>query len=162
MLKCPATDPRSPVQDGGRIPIGPVLAILVALGSALLGFLLSRPDPQPEPPVMIRDLEGPPVQPATGPARAKSSLAAYVMDDDYPIDALRNNEQGTVAFALDVSPQGRVTGCTITQSSGSASLDAATCRIMRSRAAFQPARDDSGRAASDRVTSRIRWVIPAG
>ena len=69
-------------------------------------------------------------------------------------------EQGTVAFALGVGPDGRVKRCTIVQSSGHESLDRATCAIMQTRARFVPALDDAGRPTSDTVSSRIRWVLP--
>jgi periplasmic protein TonB len=62
---------------------------------------------------------------------------------------------------LDIGPDGRVSACTITGSSGSSALDSATCRILRSRARFSPATDSSGAKVSDSMTQRIRWQIPA-
>jgi len=113
------------------------------------------PTPQPPPPP-----PPPPPAPKVEPARAKANLASYVSDEDYPDSAERNKEQGTTAFTLDVGSDGRVTGCSITGSSGSSTLDAATCRLMRSRARFTPAHDSNGNAVGDRVSSRIRWVLP--
>ncbi|MDQ4087219.1 MAG: TonB family protein [Pseudomonadota bacterium] len=95
------------------------------------------------------------------PARAPASLASYVSPDDYPTSALRNREQGTTRFRLTVGADGRVTDCTITGSSGSAALDSATCRIMRSRARFTPARDSNGNPTSDTVGASLTWRIPA-
>lgn len=80
-------------------------------------------------------------------------------DVDYPAAALRAREQGIAEFRATVGPEGRVTECTITSSSGSASLDAATCELMRTRARFTPARDEHGNATTDTVNSRIRWVL---
>jgi len=94
------------------------------------------------------------------PAKARANLASYVSNDDYPDSAIRNEEQGTTGFRLDVSADGRVSNCTITSSSGSSALDNATCRLMRSRARFTPATDSSGAKTSDSVSSRIRWVLP--
>jgi protein TonB len=102
----------------------------------------------------------PPPPPKIQPAKAKANLASYVSDADYPDAALRNEEQGTTAFRLEVGPNGRVTDCTITSSSGSSTLDSTTCRIMKSRARFTPANDSSGAAVSDSVSGRIRWVMP--
>ena len=114
------------------------------------------------PPVIIRPL--PPPQTAasgaTTSARARANLASYVSNDDYPADAMRAGQQGTTGFRLAVGPDGRVTVCTILQSSGSASLDNATCRIMRSRARFTPATDASGNPISDNVNARIAWRLP--
>ncbi len=91
---------------------------------------------------------------------ARANIAALISNDDYPPSALRAEEQGTVGFRLEVDPQGRVTQCTVTASSGSANLDAATCRLMQRRAQFEPALDRKGRPTSGTVTSQIRWVIP--
>lgn len=102
--------------------------------------------------------------PAPGPvntnARARYPLSRYVsISDDYPAAALRNNEQGRVAFALAIDANGRVNGCRITRSSGSAALDAATCRIMRARARYTPARDARGIAVPDADVGVIDWIL---
>src|SRR5205085_2157518 len=129
-------------------------------------------DPVPLPPLPIYTAgpvsmdppqQLPPTPPAAikvQPARAKANLASYVSNDDYPASAQRDGQQGTTRFKLGVDPNGRVSNCTITQSSGSAALDAATCRLMKQRARFNPAHDDLGRAIPDQVTNAIRWVPP--
>ena len=94
------------------------------------------------------------------PTRALSNLASYVSSDDYPVEALRNDEQCTVGFRLQVGSDGKPTGCSIVSSSGSSSLDSTTCRIMMERARFEPARDARGRAVPDQSSGRIRWVLP--
>jgi len=93
--------------------------------------------------------------------RARTNLASYFGDADYPADALRRHEQGRVGFTLDVDATGRVAACRITESSGSATLDAATCRIARERARFTPALDRRGRPVPDRTASHVNWVLPA-
>jgi TonB family protein len=96
--------------------------------------------------------------PAAGePSRAKGNLAALVTSDDYPAVALRAEEEGTVRFRLDVGKDGLVNACSVTESSGSASLDSATCRIMQERARFTPARNSAGKRVTDRVQSSISW-----
>src|SRR5687767_11924526 len=82
-------------------------------------------------------------------AVAKGNLSALISDDDYPLSARTAGEAGTARVRLEVGPNGRVTNCAILQSSGSAALDSATCRIMRSRARFTPARDAAGTPATD-------------
>ena len=57
------------------------------------------PPPPPPPPPPVRRVE---------PAKARANLASYVSNDDYPASALRNEEQGTTGFRLDVGPDGRV------------------------------------------------------
>ncbi len=94
------------------------------------------------------------------PARAKANLASYVSDADYPSSAIRNEEAGTTRFRLVVGTDGKVTQCTVTGSSGSSALDSTTCRLMKQRAKFTPARDSDGRLVSDSVSNAIRWVLP--
>ena len=104
----------------------------------------------------------PPTPAETGSrARATANLASYISDRDYPHEAVKLGEQGTVGFRLDIDPDGRVAACTIIQSSGSAALDSASCRIMTERARFTPARDEEGKAVPDSHISRIRWIMPS-
>ena len=101
----------------------------------------------------------PPPPRAAEPARAMANLAMYVSNDDYPAEAMFNDEEGTTGFRLFIGPNGRVSDCEVTSSSRSASLDEATCRIMRARVRFSPARDVFGRPTEDSVSSRIRWQL---
>jgi TonB family protein len=89
-----------------------------------------------------------------------AGLATYISGRDYPLEAVRRREQGRVEFELTVAPDGRPSACRILASSGSAWLDEATCRIMRQRPRFAPARDAAGRPTADVVRSRIVWVLP--
>ncbi|MEA3047982.1 MAG: hypothetical protein QOJ53_2314 [Sphingomonadales bacterium] len=93
-------------------------------------------------------------------AEPVNPLYAYVAADDYPAAALRGEEQGRTGYRLEIGADGFVRGCTITGSSGSAALDAATCRILRSRVRFVPARDRQGRFVPDSYESGIRWSLP--
>jgi protein TonB len=98
--------------------------------------------------------------PPVEPARPRTALARYVSDADYPPSALHARQEGTVAFVLAVNPDGRVGGCTVSASSGSAALDNATCSIMRRRARFTPARDANGNVVADTFSSRFAWTLP--
>lgn len=131
-------------------------------------FAEYKPLPPVQPPVIAPPAEivAPRIDPpapevkTVKPARAKANLASYVSDEDYPPNAERNEEQGTTRFRLGVGPSGQVTDCTVIGSSGSAALDSATCRLMKQRARFTPARNSAGQPTSDSVTSAIRWVLP--
>ena len=92
-------------------------------------------------------------------ARARANLASYVSDGDYPAEAMRLNQQGTVGFELDISPEGLVTHCHVVSSSGSELLDLTTCQIMLLRARFDPARDEAGNPVPDRTFARITWRL---
>jgi TonB family protein len=58
--------------------------------------------------------------------------------EDFPASARRAEEQGIVRVRVYVTGSGRVAGCLILQSADVAALDRTTCRILRSRAVFQP------------------------
>ena len=110
----------------------------------------------------------PPAPPAPPPpprvsqaAKARGNLVALFSNDDYPQAAIRNEEQGTTAVRLSIGGDGRVTDCSVTASSGSTTLDNATCSILRRRARFTPAKDQNGNPTSDSYSQRIRWVLPA-
>ena len=89
----------------------------------------------------------------------EQNLAAYVTNDDYPVEALARNGQGTVGFRLTVDAEGRPIGCAVEQSAGDAALDEVTCRIMMERARFTPAHDPAGHAVAGAITARITWRI---
>lgn len=124
--------------------------------SIVTGLLLQGAQPEyraaPPPP--------PPPPRRVGPARARANLGALVSPDDYPAGAVEKGEEGAVGFRLEVGANGRVTRCTVTQSSGSASLDSTTCRLMQTRARFTPALDGRSRPIADAVNSRIVWRLP--
>ena len=95
-----------------------------------------------------------------GQGNAKGDLRTLFSADDYPADAQRNGEEGTVQAELAVDPRGRVSRCLIIRSSGHSSLDKATCNILERRARFRPARDRNGDAVGDRViTPPVVWRL---
>lgn len=137
----------------------------IPLGQVIAGPAGPPPVPFPQGPV-VEELPKPlppaPVEKArtVEPARAKANLASYVSDEDYPSNAVRNEEQGTTRFRLAVGPDGKVKECSVTSSSGSSALDSTTCKLMKQRARFTPAKNNKGEVTSDIVTNAIRWVLP--
>jgi protein TonB len=93
-------------------------------------------------------------------AKARGNPGSWVTNADYPDAAIRSGESGVTGFRLDIGADGRVTDCTITQSSGSSLLDNTACRLLTRRAKFSPARDTSGNPTTDSFSSRFRWVLP--
>lgn len=81
-------------------------------------------------------------------------------DDAYPPDAIRAGEQGRTTALLRIDASGTPISCAIKTSSGSPSLDAATCSIALRRARFDPAREAQGKAISSTYTLPVRWVLP--
>lgn len=92
--------------------------------------------------------------PANRPARP-IMLQSWFSSDDYPSQELANS--GTTAFVVDVGPDGHARSCEVTQSSGSALLDEATCRVVTDRARFDPATDGKGRPIAGRFASSVGW-----
>lgn len=99
-------------------------------------------------------------QPPPGPT-PPIPRSGMISDFDYPASALRAEEQGTVTMRLDVGEDGRVTGCTITGSSGSSALDGTSCSLAQRRFRFTPARDASGNSVPGMVSRTIRWSLPS-
>ena len=108
------------------------------------------PPAPPPPPPPVRQVEA---------RSAVGDLQGLFRGDDYPQSAIERDEQGAVTVRLTVGTNGRVSNCNVSSSSGSRTLDNATCRILRSRARFTPARDSNGNPTTDTVTQRIRWVL---
>lgn len=116
--------------------------------------------PMPAPP--------PPAPPAPPPKPTVSQRAGVIGNpgrffgaDAYPASAQRAEAQGRVVAALTIGTDGRVTGCTVTSSSGNSDLDDATCRISRSKVRFTPAKDDAGNPTTGSYTLAVRWVLPS-
>ena len=89
----------------------------------------------------------------------RGDLASFVMNNDYPMSALRRSAQGTVVFRLDLDRTGRVTDCRVLESSGHDSLDRTSCRVMRERARLEPALGHDGSAIPATFVGVIRWRI---
>ena len=132
------------------------------VGEAFEPRVLAAPTPVPAPPApRLAPTRGAvPAGPAQLRASAVAPLQSYISAADYPATALAGRDEGQPQFRLAVTPDGRVAGCVVLVSSGSPALDNATCRIMRSRARFSPARDASGRPVSDEVFGAVAWRLP--
>lgn len=97
---------------------------------------------------------------AAGGVEPKANLASLFSNEDYPASAQRAGEQGKVGFTLTIGTDGRVTGCRVTSSSGSSSLDSTTCRLLQRRARFTPARDARGNPVAADHSGSINWRLP--
>jgi periplasmic protein TonB len=116
--------------------------------------IIAPPAPIPAPP--------PPPAPHTPPRQAapRGNPGNWATTNDYPSRALREEREGTTGFRVSVGPDGRVTDCSITSSSGHSDLDEATCSNVTRRARFSPATDGDGNPTTGSYASRVRWVIP--
>jgi protein TonB len=93
-------------------------------------------------------------------ARPRNNPGRWVVDSDYRSSWLRQGLEGSASFALGIDATGKVTGCTLTRSTGHAVLDAATCELVTKRARFDAARDDTGKPVAGTFTGSITWNIP--
>lgn len=160
----PPEEPPPPPPDQPSAP--PITAVQSPIPTPSPMVVPLPPPVMPAPPVMrvVPPAPPPPAPPpprVVPPQRARANLNSYFSTDDYPAAALRGNEQGTTGFSLTIGPNGRVEACSVTSSSGSSSLDQATCRILRSRARYTPARDESGNPTTGRDSGRVTWRLPA-
>lgn len=157
-----APDRRSPVQPG-KTGIAPFVVLAIVAAGAAWALRDSWVDwlkvPYSSSP---NETSGPPGSGSTqapGSQVAQGDLAGLFSADDYPADAQMRDEQGTVRVELEIDKRGRVSQCNVIDSSGSGSLDSATCRIVKSRARFTPAHDSSGRPVRDTYTQSITWRL---
>jgi protein TonB len=119
---------------------------------------VQQTQPQPEPPRFTPPTPSPapalaPPTPATPKGRGNS-----ISEDDYPDAARRAEEQGVTRVSYTIDPTGKVSACSVTQSSGSPRLDEATCKIIMRRFRFNPATRD-GQPVSDTKTQPVRWQL---
>lgn len=96
-----------------------------------------------------------------GPLAPHRLSSGIFTNDDYPAQALRREESGRVSAEWEVAADGLVENCRITVSSGSASLDSTTCRLITMRMRYDPARDSSGAAIRSADRLSITWVLPS-
>jgi len=112
-----------------------------------------------------------PADPFASPSSASASAQAqpplprgyppgWVTNEDYPASAIRAGEAGTTTVKLTIGVDGRVSGCAVTGSSGSATLDSTTCRLLTMRGRYAPAKDANGEAVPGEVTHTFRWSLP--
>ena len=163
----PKKEPPPPPKKMAAAPpiVAPPPKINVSNVSPPVEITPNIPPPVP-PPVYVAPpapVAAPPPPPPKFTPKAASPKGAsgnWVTTNDYPTRALREEREGVTGYRLSVGPDGRVTDCQITSSSGSPDLDEATCSNLRRRARFNPATDGEGNPTSGSFSARVRWVIP--
>lgn len=94
-----------------------------------------------------------------GPSTAKPLIHAF-SSDDYPRQAVRNEEAGTTSIVLLIDETGQLADCMVDQSSNVATLDAMACFVIQDRVKFRSAIGSDGKPVRAVMTTRIRWVLP--
>lgn len=82
-----------------------------------------------------------------------------ITSSDYPDEAARIGQRGTVVVRFTVGTDGRASGCSTVVTSHFAPLDAHTCRLMAERLRFQPAVDAQGRVIAATYIQTVRWEL---
>jgi TonB family protein len=82
----------------------------------------------------------------------------YVGPEDYPDEALRAGESGQNSARYWIDVQGRVSNCTIVETSKSRSLDSTLCRVVK-RIRYRPALEKSGKPMESIGYLRLRWSL---
>lgn len=140
--------------------VAPPPRIDVAPAAPVIDVVPVAPPPPPPAPVFVAPAAPPPPRFTPKAAQPRGRPGDWVTTNDYPSRALREEREGTTGFRLSVGPDGKVTDCQVTSSSGSPDLDAATCDNLRRRARFTPGTDGDGNPTASSYSSRTRWVIP--
>lgn len=83
----------------------------------------------------------------------------WVTHADYPSGAIYREQSGTVKYLLLIDATGKVEECRVLVSSRVANLDEITCRLINSRARFEPAIGPDGQPAKGNFISSVRWEI---
>lgn len=91
-------------------------------------------------------------------ARGPRQIAGEIYDQDKPRGASEIGYGGTVHLRFVVAPTGRVSRCDVTRSSGRTDLDEVTCRLIKRRFRYRPARDDEGAAIAAVITGTHEWM----
>lgn len=161
----PKKEPPPPPKKAAAPPpiVAPPPKINVNVTPPPVSVVTTPPPPAPPvviaaPPAVVVAPPPPRVQPKG--ATPRGNPANWATTNDYPTRALREEREGTTGFRVTVGPDGRVTSCEITSSSGSSDLDEATCSNVTRRARFNPATDGEGQPTSGSYSNRVRWVIP--
>lgn len=124
--------------------------------------------PPPAPPVVIATAAPPappPPPPAPGPSKARGvrpkGQAGWAgrIQANYPTRAAREEREGRVGVRVQIGPDGRVTACSVSGSSGSPDLDEAACDGMTRYARFDPALNDAGEPISSSYQTAIVYKL---
>jgi len=152
--KPPPPPPETKIEPPPVVAPPPIVQVQAPVAPTIVNV------PVAPPPVI--HATAPPAPPTIAPVRAtpKGNFQSLMSTDDYPSASLRANEEGTVAYRLDVGVDGKVTGCTVTSSSGFPRLDQTSCTLLQRRGRFNPGKDSSGNPTTSVYNGRFTWRIP--
>lgn len=155
----PEEPPPPPPKDIEIPPFVPPPEVSIAQDAPTNSITTQSEIARPDPPRVAPP--APPAPPAAvappSPATPKGRGNAFT-DDDFPDASRRAEEQGVTRVSYVVGVDGKVSSCTVTQSSGFPRLDDATCKIIMRRFRFNPATRD-GQPVPEPKTQPVRWQL---
>jgi protein TonB len=156
----PEEEPPPPEPD---TPPPPIVAPPPPINIAVAPPPISAVAVAPPPPPVVIPIARPPAPPAPSQARGvrpknQNSWASRIQQN-YPARALREGTEGTVGVNVTVGPDGRVSACSVSSSSGSSALDEAACQGMQRYARFDPALSSDGSPTSASWSTRIVYQL---
>ncbi len=114
----------------------------------------SEPTPIQAPPPRLAEARPRP----QAPAASRAARAQWVRGGLVDSDNRGGQFEGAVGVRISVSRSGRPSDCSVAQSSGNATLDSTTCRLLVERLEFTPARDAAGNPIPTEVNSTHVWT----
>ena len=118
-------------------------ASLLLLGSAAAAL--------PKPPWDVPKSDWGGAEPLNGP---------WMTVDDYPIESIKDDEQGYVTVEFTIGTDGKLADCRVVRPSGYRRLDVIPCNILTRRARFKPAIDVHGQRRPTRGTTSMLFWLP--
>lgn len=94
--------------------------------------------------------------PSVAPRRIRGDIATR----DFPRNGAQQRDGRRAVYQMDVSADGRVTSCRVSETSGLSDLDAFMCRLITQRFVYEPARDASGRPVASVAGWQQSWDLP--
>ena len=156
--------PPPPEDTAPPPPVAPPPPISISVAPPPIQTVTTIPPPRPPaviipPPAPVAAPAPPPPPPKRANPVPRGNPARWVSNDDYPSRAIREEAQGTVRFTLTVGPDGRVSNCAVTSSSGNETLDSTACRLLTQRARFDPKLDAEGKPTTGTWSNSFRWQL---
>ena len=96
------------------------------------------------------------------PPTVRQSRNGEFMTRYYPPTARSRGEQGKVGFTITVEPNGFLSSCEVTQSSGFRNLDRETCDFLTRYAKVKPVKNAEGRSVMATQQGFMNWKLPPG
>ncbi|MEL6238196.1 MAG: energy transducer TonB [Pseudomonadota bacterium] len=162
----PEPPPEQPQEVSPPPPVAPPPPINIAPAPPPIATSPTIPPPAPPaltipPPAPVAPPAPPPAPPskARGASPKGQSRWARRIQENYPSRALREEVEGNVGVRVTIGPNGRVSGCSVTRSSGSSSLDDAACKGMSRYARFNEALDDAGNPTTGTYSTVIVYRL---